>query len=232
MQNFVTIPEGERTSQVLQLLAKKTNIPLSEFQTAATKDFSKLGLPSYAGTKVKLSSKVPYGQVEGFLFPDTYPITPHETALQILQAMVKQYVAESLQLNLTQAAGAAHLTTGQVIIEASMVQAEAGSNAEMPDVASVFDNRKAAGMAQGSDAVVGYGIGEFLLNIPNGLNPASAGPYDNTQVPGFPPTPIDNPGVAAINAVLHPAQTNFLYFLAQGPGKPTTFSHTPLPGTN
>jgi UPF0755 protein len=99
----------------------------------------------------------------------------------------------------------------------------------MPKIASVFNNRVAKGMAQGSDAVVGYGLGLKLLNIPDGLNPATAGPYDNTQVPGFPPTPIDNPGNDAIQAVLHPAQTDFLYFLAQGPGKPSTFSTQPIP---
>ena len=225
VQNGVTVPEGMRTADVLTLLATKTKLPLSQFQAAA-KDTAALGLPSYAGTKVKLSAKVPYGQVEGFLFPDTYPITPHETPLQILQAMVKQYNVEAAQMNLDTAAQAAGLTPSQVIIMASMVQAEAGSNAEMPKVASVFDNRDAAHSPQGSDAVDGYGVGLKLLNIPNNFNPATAGPYDNTQVPGFPPTPIDNPGLAAIDAVLHPAKTSFQCFLAEGPGKPSLFSTT------
>jgi uncharacterized YceG family protein len=232
IQTAVTIPEGERVSQVLSILAAKTKIPLSQFEKAA-KETSKLGLPSYAGTTAKLPSTVPYGQIEGYLFPATYTITPHETALQILQAMVQRFNVEAVQLNLTAAAQSAHLTPTQLIIEASMVQAEAGVNSDMPKMASVINNRKSAGMPDGFDSVVFYGLGKYGINIPNGLNPATAGQYDNTQKPGLPPTPIDNPGAVAIQAVLQPAKTDYLYFLTVATGKPTEFSNNchDLPGT-
>lgn len=232
VQTTVTIPEGKRVSQVLTILAAQTKIPLAQFETAA-KDTAALGLPSYAGTTVKLPSTVPYGQLEGYLFPATYAITPHETPLQILQAMVQRFDIEAQQVNIQQAAQSAGLTPSQLIIEASMVQAEAGLNSDMPKMASVINNRKAAGMPDGFDSVVFYGLGKYGINIPNNLDPATAGLYDNTQKPGLPPTPIDNPGDAAIQAVLHPAKTNYLYFLTVATGKPTEFSNNchNLPGT-
>jgi UPF0755 protein len=232
VQTTVTIPEGKRVSQVLTILAAQTKIPLSQFETAA-KDTAALGLPSYAGTTVKLPSTVPYGQLEGYLFPATYAITPHETPLQILQAMVQRFDVEAQQVNIQQSAQSVGLTPSQLIIEASMVQAEAGLNSDMPKMASVINNRKAAGMPDGFDSVVFYGLGKYGINIPNNLDPATAGLYDNTQKPGLPPTPIDNPGDAAIQAVLHPAKTNYLYFLTVATGKPTEFSSNchNLPGT-
>jgi peptidoglycan lytic transglycosylase G len=232
IQTAVTIPEGERVSQVLTILAARTKVPLSQFEAAA-KETSKLGLPPYAGTTVKLPSTVPYGQLEGYLFPATYTITPHETALQILQAMVQRYDVEAQQVSIEQAAQAAGLTPGKLIIEASMVQAEAGLDSDMPKMASVINNRQAKGMPDGFDSVVFYGLDKFGINIPDNLNPATAGPYDNTQNPGLPPTPIDNPGDAAIQAVLHPAKTDYLYFLTVATGKATEFSANcqDLPGT-
>jgi UPF0755 protein len=231
IQTAVTIPEGKRVSQVLTILAAQTKIPLSQFEAAA-RETAKLGLPSYAGTTVKLPATVPYGQLEGYLFPATYTVTPHETALQILQAMVARYNVEAQQLAIATAARSVGLTPAQLIIEASMVQAEAGLNSDMPKMASVINNRKAAGMADGFDSVVLYGLGQYGINITEQQAVAS-GLYDNTQKPGLPPTPIDNPGDAAIQAVLHPAKTDYLYFLTVSTGKPTEFSHScqNLPGT-
>ncbi|HEY6496005.1 MAG TPA: endolytic transglycosylase MltG [Trebonia sp.] len=232
IQAAVTVPEGERVSQVLSILAAHTKIPLGQFEAAA-KETSKLGLPSYAGTTAKLPSTVPYGQLEGYLFPATYTVTPHETALQVLQAMVQRFDVEAQGIDIQQAAQSVNLTANQLIIEASMVQAEAGLNSDMPKMASVIVNRTKAGMPDGFDSVVFYGLGKYGINIPNGLSPATAGPYDNTQKVGLPPTPIDNPGNTAIQAVLHPVKSDWLYFLTVATGKATEFSANcqDLPGT-
>ncbi len=233
VQTVVTIPEGKRVSQVLTILAAYTKIPLAQFEAAA-KDTAALGLPSYADSSAagqKLPATVPYGKVEGYLFPATYAITPHETALQILQAMVQRFDIEAQQINIDPAAKSVGLTPDQLIIEASMVQAEAGVDSDMPKMARVMINRKAKGMPYGFDSVVFYGLGQYGINIPNGLNPATAGPYDDTQNTGLPPTAIGNPGDAAIQAVLHPASGPWLYFLTESGGKQSTFSATCLPGT-
>jgi len=230
VQTTVTIPEGKRVSQILTILAAHTKIPLAQFEAAA-KQTSKLGLPSYAGTTAKLPSTVPYGQIEGYLFPATYAVTPHETALQVLQAMVQRYNIEAQQVNIGQAAKSVGLTPGQLIIEASMVQAEAGVNADMPKMARVIINRKAKGMADGFSSVDFYGLGKYGINLTNSAEAQASGPYDNTQKPGLPPTPIDNPGDAAIQAVLHPASGPWLYFVTTAVGKPTQFSATCFQGT-
>jgi UPF0755 protein len=164
------------------------------------------------------------------LFPATYLITPHETALQILQAMVQRFTVEAQQVNIPQAAQSVGLTPTQLIIEASMVQAEAGVNSDMPKMAGVMLNRKAKGMPYGFDSVVLYGLGQYGINIRPAQAEAS-GLYNNTQRTGLPPTPIDNPGDAAIQAVLHPVKSDWLYFLTVATGKPTEFSATCLPGT-
>ena len=230
VQTAITIPEGKRVSQVLTILAAHSKIPLSQFEAAA-KQTSKLGLPSYAGTTTKLPSTVPYGQIEGYLFPATYLIQPHETALQVLQAMVQRYNVEAQHLNIEQAAKSVGLTPSQLIIEASMVQAEAGINADMPKMARVIINRKAKGMADGFASVDFYGLGKYGINLTNSAEAQASGPYDNTQKPGLPPTPIDNPGDAAIQAVLHPATGPWLYFVTTAVGKPTQFSATCFQGT-
>jgi UPF0755 protein len=230
VQTTVTIPEGKRTSQILTILAAHTKIPLSQFEAAA-KQTAKLGLPSYAGTTVKVPSTVKYGQLEGYLFPATYAVVPHETALQILQAMVQRYNAEAQHINIAQAAKSAGLTESQLIIEASMVQAEAGVNADMPKMARVIINRKARGMPDGFSSVDFYGLGKYGINLASSAEAQASGPYDNTQKLGLPPTPIDNPGDAAIQAVLHPTPGPWLYFVTTAVGKPTQFSATCFQGT-
>jgi UPF0755 protein len=232
VQTVVTIPEGKRVSQILTILAAHTKISLAQYETAA-KDTAALGLPSYAGTSaagVKLPVTVPYGKLEGYLFPATYAITPHETALQILQAMVQRFDVEAQQVNIEQAAKSVDLTPDQLIIEASMVQAEAGIDSDMPKMVRVMINRKARGMPYGFDSVVFYGLGAYGINIAPSQATA-AGLYNDTQKLGLPPTPIGNPGDAAIQAVLHPASGPWLYFLTESGGKASTFSTTCLPGT-
>jgi UPF0755 protein len=230
VQTTVTIPEGKRVSQILTILAAHTKIPLSQFEAAA-KQTSKLGLPSYAGTKVKLPSTVKYGQIEGYLFPATYAVIPHETAIQILQAMVKRYNQEAAAISIVAAAHKAGLTPSELIIEASMVQAEAGVNADMPKMARVIINRKAHGMPDGFSSADFYGLGKYGINLTNSVEAQASGPYDNTQKLGLPPTPIDNPGDTAIQAVLHPAPGPWLYFVTTAVGKPTKFSATCFQGT-
>ena len=232
VQTIVTIPEGKRVSQILTILAAHTKIPLSQFESAA-KDTTALGLPSYAGSAaagVKLPATVPYGKLEGYLFPATYAITPHETAVQILQAMVQRFDVEAQSVDIEAAAKSVGLTPDQLIIEASMVQAEAGVNSDMPKMERVMLNRKARGMPYGFDSVVFYGLGTYGINISPDQAKA-AGVYNDTQQLGLPPTPIGNPGDAAIQAVLHPASGPWLYFLTETGGKASIFSATCLPGT-
>jgi uncharacterized YceG family protein len=216
VQLTVTIPEGKRVSQVIPLLAKATSIPAANFQQAIDHP-DQLGLPSYAK-----------GKVEGYLFPATYTIQPNETALQILQAMVQRYDVEAQQINLASAATKVGLTPEQVIIEASMVQAEGGVVSDYAKIARVIINRLHDGMKLQFDSVLLYGLNAYGINVTfKQIN--TPGPYNDFQHAGLPPGPISNPGDAAIQGVLHPAAGPWLYFLTKTGGK-SDFSATPLTG--
>jgi uncharacterized YceG family protein len=216
VQTTVTIPEGKRAVDVIAILAKKSNIPLKDFQQALARP-DQLGLPSYAN-----------GKAEGYLFPATYAIVPHETALQILQAMVQRFNAEAQQVNLVSAAQAAGLTPTQLVIEASLAQAEGGSVSDYPKIAEVIHNRLAAGMHLQFDSTVLYGLGKYAVSA-TFKQIRTPGPYNTYLNAGLPAGPISNPGDAAIQGVLHPDHGNFLYFLTK-PGGQSEFSPTPLKG--
>ncbi len=216
VQLTVTIPEGMRVSQVVAALAKATSIPLANFQQVINNP-AQLGLPAYAK-----------GKVEGYLFPDTYTIEPNQTAQQILQAMVQQYNTEAQQIGLAAAATKLHLSAAQVIIEASMVQAEGGSLSDYPKIERVILNRLHDGMKLQFDSVLLYGLNTYGINVTfKQIN--TPGPYNDFMHAGLPPTPITNPGKAAIEGVLHPDPGPWLYFLTR-PGGKSTFSATPLAG--
>jgi uncharacterized YceG family protein len=215
-QSVVTIPEGKRASQVVAIVAKQSKIPLKDFQQVLAHP-AQLGLPAYAD-----------GKVEGYLFPATYTIQPHETALQILQAMVARFNQEAQQIDLPAAAARVHLTPSEVIIDASMAQAEGGSTSDYPKIAEVINNRLRIGMALQFDSVLLYGLNAYAINVTD-KQIATKGPYNDFEHSGRPPGPISNPGDAAIQGVLHPATGDYLYFLTVTGGK-SEFSHTPLAG--
>ena len=216
VQTTVTIPEGKRAVDVIAILSQKTKIPLKDFQQILAQP-AQLGLPSYAN-----------GKVEGYLFPATYAIVPHETALQILQAMVQRFDVEAQQVNLVAEAKTAGLTPTQLIIEASLNQAEGGSVSDYPKIAEVIHNRLAKGMHLQFDSTVLYGLGKYAVSATfKQIN--TPGPYNTYLNAGLPAGPISNPGDAAIQGVLHPDQGNWLYFLTV-PGGKSQFSATPLKG--
>jgi UPF0755 protein len=216
LQTTVTLPEGKRAVDVIAIIAKKTKIPLKNFQQVLAHP-SQLGLPSYAN-----------GKVEGYLFPATYAIVPHETALQILQAMVQRFNVEAQAVNLVAAAKAVNLTPTQLIIEASLAQAEGGSVSDYPKIAEVIHNRLAIGMHLQFDSTVLYGLGKYAVSATI-KQTQTPGPYNTYLNAGLPAGPISNPGDAAIQGILHTDHGNWLYFLTK-PGGQSEFSSAPLKG--
>jgi len=211
-QALVTIPEGKRATQVIATLANVTKIPLKDFQQVIAHP-AQLGLPSYAD-----------GKVEGFLFPATYAIQPHETALQILQAMVARYNVEAQQIDLQAAAHKLGISERDVIIEASMAQAEGGSVSDYPKIAEVINNRLKAGMPLQFDSVLLYGLNKYAINVTD-AQIATPGPYNDFEHDGLPPGPIANPGNAAIEGILRPDTGNWLFFLTVTGGKSEFSAH-------
>ena len=201
VQSQVPIPEGLRMSKILTALEKKyPSIPASAF-TAAAKDAAALQLPAYAN-----------GNPEGYLFPATYDFSPGTSALGMLQAMVARFNQEATTIDLPAAARAAHLTPGQVITVASILEAEAGTPKYYRQVAEVIYNRLNDGMKLGLDSTVNYALHRFGVHLTVSQLHVNS-PYNTFLHTGLPPGPIDNPGDAAIEAALHPDHGNLLYFV-------------------
>ena len=110
-------------------------------------------------------------------------------------------------------------TPEQLVTMASLVEKETGVETERPQVASVFINRLKKSMRLQTDPSVIYGITQGQGPLGRGLTKAELNaktPYNTYQIDGLPPGPIANPGTAALEAVAHPANTNYLYFVAKG----------------
>jgi UPF0755 protein len=200
----VTIPEGWRLSQLVPYLGAKSGISASAY-AKALKDPAALGLPSFAN-----------GKPEGYLFPATYEVVPHETATGLLKDMVKRFNQEAATVNLDAAAQHVGLKPAQVIVMASLVQAEGGRLSDYPKIARVIYNRLKQGIPLELDSTVLYGLNKFGI-IASNTQLQSTSPYNTYKYKGLTPGPIDSPGNAAIQAVLHPDPGNWIYFVTVNP---------------
>jgi UPF0755 protein len=165
--------------------------------------------------------KVPH--LEGFLFPATYPFTEDTTTNELVNDQLEAFDRSWGQLNLKYAKSK-KLTPYDVLIIASMIEKEVQVPKERPLVAAVIYNRLHAGLPLGIDATIRYGF-----NIP----PTQAilqsqldsdSPYNTRKIPGLPPTPIANPGLASMQAAAHPAKVDYLFFVRKADCKSHFFT--------
>jgi UPF0755 protein len=205
IQTTVAIPEGYRLSQIIARLGKATG-NLKGYQQAAA-ETAALGLPSSAK-----------GNAEGYLFPATYNIQPNTPPLTVLKNMVLRFDQEAASISLPTAAARVQLTEAEVVIVASLVQAEGKRPQDLPKIARVIYNRlnSIPPMPLQLDTTVLYALHSFAgdVTIPQ---TRSKSPYNTYLNPGLPPGPIDSPGNLAIQAALHPAAGNWTYFLTVNP---------------
>jgi UPF0755 protein len=199
----VLITEGLRTDQVLALLARSTQIPINQLD-AALNDPQSLALPDYSG-----------GNPEGFLFPATYDLTPGMTAPALLAQMVKRFGQAARDTDLVERASEMHMTPYQVLIVASIVQAE-GRTQDFPKIARAILNRLGKHMKLQLDSTVHFILKDNQKKLTS-ADIAVRSPYNTYLVDGLPPGPIDSPGEDAINAVLSPAAGNWLYWVTVDP---------------
>ena len=157
-------------------------------------------------------------KIDGWLYPDTYNYTPNSTDLELLQR-----AAERMKKALDKAwnerdKGLPLENPYEMLILASIVEKETGIAAERPQVASVFINRLKAKMKLQTDPTVIYGMGEDYNGNIRKKDLETPTPYNTYVIDGLPPTPIAMPSEDALQAVAHPAQTEFYYFVADGKG--------------
>jgi UPF0755 protein len=207
----VVLPEGITVKGVVTKLAavsESTGVSREQLQ-AAVDDYKSYGLPAEAPS------------IEGYLFPATYSLDPGQSAHDIINTFVQQMFKH------LDADGVAVADRHRVLTLAALTQKEGGSNADFAKVARVWDNRLAIGMNLQSDATVSYGSGGTTIATTDAARADKSNKYNTYANPGLPIGPISNPGDAAINATLHPADGTWLYFvLVNGETGETTFSTT------
>ncbi|MDH3741793.1 MAG: endolytic transglycosylase MltG, partial [Hyphomicrobiales bacterium] len=168
-----------------------------------------------------LTGDMPDELDEGILLPDTYAFQRGDTRKQVIDRMRAAQVKLMADLWANRAPELPLKSVEEALILASIVEKETGVASERKRVASVFINRLNRNMRLQSDPTIIYGIvgGKGKLGRPIRRSEIDAKtPYNTYQIDGLPPTPIANPGKAAIEAVLQPANTQDLYFVADGSG--------------
>ena len=159
-----------------------------------------------------------WNNMDGWLYPDTYNYTPNSTDLELLKrsttrlqkALDKAWNERDENLPLAD--------PYQMLILASIVEKETGIASERPQVASVFINRLKANMKLQTDPTVIYGMGESYTGNIRKKDLETITPYNTYMIEGLPPTPIAMVSESALQAVAHPAKTDFYYFVADGSG--------------
>lgn len=206
----VTIPEGFTVEDIAELMEKEGLANKEDF-CAAAKDFA-----PYDYMKPALDNPDVKYAAEGFLFPDTYDFDRGYTARQIMQIMADNF-DHRLNDEMRQQAKSENLSIFELITMASLVEKEAKFAEDRPIIANVFFKRLADGMMLQSDATIQYALDEHKeeFSIEDTKHDS---PYNTYQHTGLTPGPIGNPGLDAINAVLHPADTPYLYFVADSEG--------------
>ncbi|WP_367048764.1 endolytic transglycosylase MltG [Streptomyces sp. Je 1-332] len=200
----LTIPEGWRSSQVYGAVDKVLGVP-----TGTTKK----ALPK-AGLKLPADAR---GNPEGYLFPATYPINDKSTPASVLSYMVNTATKRFSGGQVTAGAERNAVNVYQTLTIASMIEAEAGSKADMGKVSRVIYNRLEQGMPLQMDSTINYALNRSTLNTRERDTEINS-PYNTYARMGLPPTPIGNPGEEAMRAATNPTQGNWLYFVTVKPG--------------
>ncbi|BDI22796.1 endolytic transglycosylase MltG [Herbiconiux sp. L3-i23] len=196
LENEVLVIEGEALPDIQVSLASALQVSVEEVQ-AASADPASFGLPAEATT------------LEGFLFPATYQFDPGTAPRDALQQMVNR------SFEVLDGLGVAPEQRWTTVVLASIVQRESGPSVEdMAKISRVFLNRIDQGINLQSDATVAYGTGNTHTVWTTDEERANAGNLYNTYAnPGLPVGPIGNPGEAALNAAIHPADGDWLFFV-------------------
>ncbi len=158
---------------------------------------------------------------EGSLLPDTYSYERGSERQAIIDRMQAAFEAKVDEIWATRAPDLPLESPREMVILASIVEKETGIGSERAGVAAVFINRLNIGMRLQSDPTIIYGITNGRGPLGRGLRRSEIDektPYNTYQIDGLPPTPITNPGVAAMQAVVNPADIEALFFVADGSG--------------
>jgi uncharacterized YceG family protein len=203
-EGFTRAQMADRVTAVAKIAARKRHAPVA------------LAGPAYlrASRTAVVPCFTPRRRVnlEGFLFPATYDFLTKTSSRSLVGDQLQAFCENWRSVNMAYAKSK-NLTPYDVLKIASMVEKETLAPSERPLVAAVIYNRLHARMPLGIDATLRYGfhIAPTQSILESQLQ--SNNPYNSRKIPGLPPTPIANPGLASIRAAAHPAKVDYLYFV-------------------
>lgn len=161
---------------------------------------------------------VPGPTLEGYLYPATYLVPAGMETDTVIRHMVRQY-QRAWTPERRARADSAGLTEREVVTLAAIVEKEARVASEMQNIAAVYLNRLDIGYPLQADPTVQYALGEHQQRLLFAhIDSVADNPYNTYRHPGLPPGPIGSPSARAIDAVLDPANVNYLYFVARDDG--------------
>ncbi|MBN1955495.1 MAG: endolytic transglycosylase MltG [Anaerolineae bacterium] len=214
-EQVLTIREGLRLEQVAADVAAQTGISEAEFLRLVTAGWRDT---DWAGQDF-LASIPPTATLEGFLFPETYRLPEEATAYDVVSRMLMTF-QERVTLEMRLAAANRGMTVYDMVNVAAIVEREAVINDERPVIAGVYLNRLRDGWLLNADPTVQYALGFQADSGSWWKRPlyledlAVVSPYNTYLHVGLPPSPICSPGLASIEAVAYPADTDYYYFMA------------------
>ncbi|MFH0830891.1 MAG: endolytic transglycosylase MltG [Parcubacteria group bacterium] len=209
----VTVPEGLRLDEEAELLDDKGIVEREDFLRAARESYEFSFLQSK-----------PEGQnLEGFLFPDTYHFAPEVTAREIVNKMLENFenkIAELLPDIETD-----ERALYEILTLASLVEGEVPHQEDRSLVAGVFMNRLDKDIVLQADSTLAYITKEDRIDFTS-EDTEIDNPYNTYLYGGLPPGPINSPGLSALQAALHPEETDFMYFVSDPDTGETHFAKT------
>jgi UPF0755 protein len=198
----LVIPEGFRLTQIEALLPH-VGVSPKAYAAAARAAVPPPGFGHHVN-------------MEGFMFPATYQVRPHEAASTLVSQQLVAFRSAFSQVNMGYARSK-NLTPYDVLRLASMIEREARVPGDRAKVAAVVYNRLRLGMPLAIDATILYHLGSWTATI-HQSDLTDPEPYNLRVHKGLPPTPICNPGLASLQAAAHPGRYDYIYYVAQ-PGK-------------
>lgn len=223
------LPEGLSTLDLVDYLSKGqgvlSSVALVEGQTARAL-LAKLraqpdlidDLPGMDHRAIAEKLGVEGASLEGWIYPDTYKYSPGSKLSELLSRAVRLQQAELEKAWLQRDPKTPLKTPYDALKMASIVEKETGLASDRGKVASVFVNRLRVGMLLQTDPTVIYGVGEAFDGNLTRKHLQTDTPYNSYTRAGLPPTPISNPGKAALYATVQPDKTPYFYFVAKGDG--------------
>lgn len=200
----ITFAEGLTLAQWRKTLMSKDNINHTLAEMSAAEIADSLGIE--------------HENPEGWFAPDTYVYLSDDSDLTILRRAHQRMETMLANLWTEREDGLPYKTPYEALVMASIIEKETGAAEERAQIAGVFVRRLRKDMRLQTDPTIIYGLGPAFNGNLTRKHLDQLSPYNTYRYTGLPPTPIANPGMAALEAALHPASGNELFFVAKGDG--------------